>query len=176
MEQSKPTAFYQRAMRYGTYLGIIWAIMYIMVFNSLRIPFLGTAASVLFICSPFIAKRFATRYRDEEYGSGMAFPQAWTFLFCTYLFATLLSTFTNYIYLEFFDQGAFQMDAINIYAEVLKTPGIDEAAREQIKAIQEMISQMSVRSMTISLMNSNIFSSLVLPPVIALFVKKKQQL
>ena len=176
MEQTKPSAFYQRAMRYGTYLGIIWAIMYIMVFNSLRTPFLGTVASILFISSPFIAKRFATRYRDEEYENGMAFPQAWTFLFCTYLFATLLSTFTNYIYLGFIDHGAFQMDAINIYTEVLKTPGIDEVAKEQIKAIQEMISQMSVRSMTISLMNSNIFSSLVLPPVIALFVRKKQQL
>lgn len=176
MEQTKPSAFYQRAMRYGTYLGVVWTIMYIMLFNSLRTPFLGTAAMVLFISSPFIAKRFATRYRDEEYENGMAYPQAWTFLFCTYLFATLLSTFTNYIYLGFIDQGSFQMDAINIYAEALKTPGIDEVAREQIKVIQDTISQMSVRSMTISLMNSNIFSSLVLPPFIALFVKKKQQL
>lgn len=172
MEQVNTQNFYQRAMYYGTLLGLVWSVMYVLIFKSIASPMLMSIALALYIGSPFIAARYAKSFRDKECGGVIKFPQAWTFLFCIYFCATLFSTLSNYIYLNFFDQGSFLLNAYNLLGETIAIPGIEEAAKESLKAVQELMQQMTTGDIVWSQFSNNVMSSLTVPPIIALFIRK----
>lgn len=176
MEQSNRSIFYQDAMKYGTYLGAFWALTYILLFRSFNSPALSLLASAMFISSPFVAGKLTIRFRKNECGNYMKYPQAWTFLFCMYLCATLLSTLTNYIYLNYIDGGATLAEMTRILTEASSTQEIEVSAKEQLEAMTKFISGLTAGDMTWSLLHNNIFSSLVMPPIIAFFVRKNTQL
>lgn len=176
MEQSNRSIFYQNAMKYGTYLGAFWALTYILLFSSFNSSMLSLLASAMFISSPFVAGKLTIRFRKNECGDYMKYPQAWTFLFCMYLCATLLSTLTNYIYLNYIDGGEILAEMARILAEASNTPGIEVSAKEQLEAMNRSVSELTAGNMTWSLLHNNIFSSLVMPPIIAFFVRKNTQL
>jgi hypothetical protein len=90
-----------------------------------------------------------------------------------YICATLFSAMTNYIFFQLIDQGAFLMDFNDILSQIISTPGIEEAAKVQFEQIQDTLSQLSATEIVWQLMNNNIFNSLTLPPIIALFVRKQ---
>ena len=172
MEQTNTQNFYQRAMHYGTLLGLVWSVMYVLIFKSIASPMLMSIALALYIGSPFIAARYAKSFRDKECGGVIKFPQAWTFLFCIYFCATLLSTLSNYIYLNFFDQGSFLLNAYNGLEEAIAIPGLEEGAKEQLKATQELMQQFTTNGIVWYLFSNNVMSSLTVPPIIALFIRK----
>ena len=173
MEQSNSKGFYQNAMQYGTYLGIFWAMTYILLFKFPTSPMVSTMALTMYFCSPFFAGRLAAGYRRKECGNSIKYPQAWTLLFCMYICATLFSAMTNYIFFQLIDQGAFLMDFNDILSQIISTPGIEEAAKVQFEQIQDTLSQLSATEIVWQLLNNNIFNSLTLPPIIALFVRKQ---
>lgn len=172
MEQANSKGFYQYAMQYGTYLGIFWAVMYVLLFKFPDSPTLSMVAMVILISSPFLAGRFATNYRRKECNDSIKYPQAWTFLFCMYICATLFSAMTNYIFFSIIDQGAFIMELNDTLSLMISTPGIDEASRMQLENMQDMVSHLTANETVWQLLNNNIFNSLILPPIIALFVRK----
>lgn len=176
MEESNVKGFYQSAMQYGTYLGIFWAIMYIMLFESFSSPMISMVAMAMFIASPFFAGNLAIRYRKTECGNYIKYPQAWTFLFCMYVCATLLSAMTNYIYLDFIDKGSFIMEMHNILSDVTIDPNTDPSMLKQIEAMAEVLSQLTPIKITWSFLSNNIFCSLLLPPIIAFFVRKNTEI
>lgn len=176
MKQEYSTDFYQSAMRYGTYLGIAWAIMYIFLFNGVTSPMLLLIAMVLFFASPFIACRFAVKHRKEELGNSMSFAQAFKFLFIMYMCATILSAATNYFYLNYIDCGNFLSQIDFAMTETARMLENDAAALEQINSTREIFSNLSTSSLTWEFLNNNFLNCLILPPIIALFVKKNNQL
>lgn len=173
MEQGESKNFYQHAMQYGTYLGAIWAIMYIMLFKSFASPAMSILGMALFLASPFIALRFVKKFRMEECGNYIRFPQAWTFLFCMYICATLLSTLTNFIYLNYIDNGEYLVEAQRMFSEMMTMPSNDENTTNMFKTSYDMWAQMSAKEMTWALLNNNITSSLFLPPIIAIFARRQ---
>ena len=173
MKQTDTKGFYQSAMQYGTYLGIYWAVMYILLFRSLYNPMLSTIAVAMVFTSPLLAYRFTIGYRKKECGDQIKYPQAWTFLFCMYICATLFSALTNYIFFNFMDQGAFLMEFNDILSQLIATPDIDSATKAQFEGVQDMLSQTTVNGIMWQLLNNNIFNPLILPPIIALFARKK---
>jgi hypothetical protein len=172
MEQNNSKEFYQSAMRLGTYLGIFWAMTYILLFKFPTNAMVSTIAMAMYMGSPFLAGRMVATYRKRECSDCLKYPQAWTLLFCMYICATLLSTMTNYIFFGIIDQGAFLMEFDGILSQLISTPGIDEVTKMQFEQIKELLSQMTVKEIVWQLMNNNIFNSLTLPPMIALFVRK----
>lgn len=172
MEQANSKGFYQYAMQYGTYLGIFWAVMYILLFKYPNSATLSMIALGILIGSPFIAGRYAAFYRKKECTDSIKYPQAWTFLFCMYICATLFSAMTNYIFFSIIDQGAFLMDLNETLLQMINAPGIDEESRMQFEGLQDMVSHLTANETVWQLLNNNIFNSLILPPVIALFVRK----
>ena len=173
MEKVYNKEFYQDAMKYGTYLGIIWAIMYIMLFNSVNNNVLSLATAGLFIASPFIARSFAVRYRKTQCGNYINFSLAWKFIFCMYICATLLSAATNYIYLNYIDKGEFLLQIQEQLSQAEQTEGIDAATLEQLHTTKELFSQFTTGNLTWEFLRTNIYCCMVLPPIIAFFVKKK---
>jgi hypothetical protein len=176
MEQANSKGFYQNAMQYGTYLGIFWAMTYILLFKFPTNPIVSTMAMTMYFGSPFFACRLATVYRRKECNDNIKYPQAWTFLFFMYLCATLFSAMTNYIFFHLIDQGAFLMDFNDILSQIISAPDIEETAKMQFEQIQDALSQLTTKEIVWQLFNNNIFSSLALPPVIALFLKKQQKI
>ena len=161
-------------MQYGTYLGIFWAITYILLFKFPNSPMVSTMALTMYFCSPFFAGRLAAGYRRKECGDNIRYPQAWTFLFCMYICATLFSAMTNYIFFNIIDQGAFLMEFNDILSQAIGSPGIEDTLKVQLELMQDTISQLTATKIVWQLLNNNIFNSLALPPIIALFVRKQQ--
>ena len=172
MEQAQSKEFYQSAMQCGTFLGIFWAIMYILLFKFPTDPILSTLSMAMMVSSPFVACSFAINYRKKECDNQIKYPQAWTFLFCMYICATLFSTLTNYIFLNIIDQGDFLINYNHILTETINTPGIDEITKLQFEKMQDMLLKLTASDIVWQILNSNIFCSLILPPIIALFVRK----
>ena len=173
MEQTQSKGFYHSAMQYGTYLGIFWAVMYILLFKFPTSTTLSTLSMAMLFGSPILACSLAVKYRKNECDNNIKFPQAWTFLFCMYICATLFSAMTNYIFFNIIDQGAFLMDFNNLLSQIIEAPDIQESTRIQFEKIQDTLSQLTVNDIIWQLLNNNIFNSLILPPIIALFVRKQ---
>ena len=129
----------------------------------------------LLIASPFIACRLAVGYRRNECGDRMEFPQAWAFLTCMYICATLFSTLTNYIFFNLIDQGELLMEMNNILSRIIATPGIGVQEKAGLESLQDELSQLTSTDLVWQLLSNNIFSSVIMPPVIALFARKNQQ-
>ena len=172
MEQNKQKEFYNHAMKCGTYLGIIWAIMYILFFKSYTSPFFSMIAIALFFSSPFIASRLTANYRRSECGDHMEFHQAWLFLSGMYICATLFSALTNYIFFNIIDQGAILMEMNNVLSQIISAPGIGVEEKAAFENLQDMLSQLTVNDIIWQLLSNNILSSLILPPIIATFARK----
>ena len=173
MEQINSKDFYQSAMRYGTYLGIAWALMYIFLFNGITAPMLLLIGMGLFCSSPFIAGKFVIRHHKSTCNGPVSYMQIWIFLSCMYLCASLLSTATNYIYLYCIDEGNLFSQADLILSEIAKDPNINAAELEDLKASRLFLSQLTIQDFTWEILKNNILNCFILPPVIATFVKKK---
>ncbi len=165
--------FYQGALYNGTLLGAVWSIMYLLLFaatTSIPAMFL---CMILFFASPFIAAKFAIRYRKKELDNTMTYMQAWIFMFYMYISATLLSALVSYIYFRFIDGGTFFMTLNTILDESMKVAGTDGQLLQQVEQTKAIIDKTSTSDFVWQLMNNNLMNATIMPLVIALFVKKK---
>lgn len=167
--------FYQGAMSKGTILGIVWSIMYLLLFAGTGNILLLSASMTLFIASPFIAARQATDFRRKECGNAMPYLQAWIFLFYMYICATLLSTLVSYIYFRFIDGGTFFMTIQSMFDETMKIAGSDETLMQQMEQTKAFLDRLTTKEFVWQLMNNNLTNALVMPLIIAFFVKKKKE-
>lgn len=165
--------FYQGAMRKGTMLGVVWSIMYLLLFAGTTNMLMLSLCSTLYIASPFIAARYAIRYRRNECDNTMSYLQAWMFMTYMYICATLLSTLVSYIYLAFIDGGTFFMTLQNMLDETAKIAGTDAQLIQQIEQTKDIIDNTTTNSFVWQIMNNNLLSTTILPLIIALFVRRK---
>ena len=174
MDDSYIRHFYHHAMKYGTYLGIAWAIMYILLFQSYASQYLSMAAIALFFTSPFIACRLAVNFGRNECGRHMKYSQTWIFLLCMYICATLFSALTNYIFLNVIDQGALLMEINNALTQIISSPTIGEEEKAAFENIQDLASRLTTNDITWQLLSNNIYCSMIMPPLIAIFASRNQ--
>lgn len=167
--------FYQGAMYNGTILGVIWSIMYLLLFAGTTSMLSLFLCMTLYMSSPFIATRFAIRYRRDNHNNTMSFMQAWSFVLYMYLCATLLSTLVTYIYFAFFDGGTFFTTLQSMLDESLKIPNTDTALTQQIEQIKEIIDKTTTNDFVWQIMNNNLTNTTLLPMIIAVFVKRKEK-
>lgn len=172
MEQTYIKDFYNNAMKYGTYLGIFWTVMYILLFKFYSNGSLSMLAMAMLFTSPFLACRFAKDFRKKECGDNLGYAQAWTFLFCMYICATLFSTMVNYIFFNIIDQGAIIMELNDTLSQIIATPNLEAETKVLFEDMQDIISRLTVNDLIWQLLGNNIFSSLTLPPIIAIFARR----
>jgi hypothetical protein len=171
MEQISQKEFTNTAMKYGTYLGIVWALMYVMLFNSLSMPILSFGAWGIIICAPILSGYMATRFRKAKCEDTMSYSQAWKFLAIMHLCAALFSAMINYLYLHFIDKGHFLGSINATLSEITETAATPDV-KEQMNSMFEMFSNYSAMDLTWAFLNNNIFVYLILTSIIALIVKK----
>lgn len=167
--------FYQRAMYYGTMLGIVWSVMYILFFAGMESMTMLLACSALFFASPFIAIYFAVKYRKEECNDNMNFTQAWIFMFYMYICAGLLSALVSFLYLRFIDGGTFFMSLQEILQAGAELSGSDEAMMQQIQTALEVLEGLTPGNFVWQQLSNNLFNTSVLPLALAIFVRKNNK-
>ena len=172
MEQINIKDFYNNAMKYGTYLGIFWTVMYILLFKFYSNGGLSMLAMAMLFTSPFLACRFAKDFRKKECGDNLGYAQGWTFLFFMYICATLFSTMVNYIFFNIIDQGAIIMELNDTLSQIIATPNLEAETKVMFEDMQDIISRLTVNDLIWQLLGNNIFSSLTLPPIIAIFARR----
>ena len=67
------------------------------------------------------------------------------------------------------------MEMNNILSQIIATPGIAVEEKAGLENLQDEISQLTSTDLVWQLLSNNIFSSVIMPPVIALFARKNQQ-
>ena len=162
-------------MYYGTMLGIIWSIMYVLVFIGLKSPVLLLTCIALFIGSPFFAASFAKKYRRNECGNCIRYMQAFTFLYWMYICASLLSTLAMFLYFRFIDNGMFFATMQEILTASMNLPGIDETYRQQAEQALQIIRETTTSEFTWQILGNNILNSSILPFIIAIFVRRNNK-
>lgn len=162
-------------MYYGTMLGIIWSIMYLLMFAGLKSPVLLLTCIALFIGSPFFAASFAKKYRRNECGNCMRYMQAFTFLYWMYICASLLSTLAMFLYFRFIDNGMFFATMQEILTASMNLPGIDETYRQQAEQALQIIRETTTSEFTWQILGNNILNSSILPFIIAIFVRRNNK-
>ena len=164
--------FYQEAMRYGTTLGAVWSVTYLLLFVGVTNTTATFLFSLFYMASPFIAANLAIKYRKKECDNTMSYLQAWIFTFYMYICATLLSALVTYIFFRFIDGGTFFMTVQGMLDETMKIAGTDEQLIQQIEQTKTLLNQITTREFVWQLMNNNLFNATFLPLVLALFIKK----
>ena len=167
--------FYQGAMYNGTILGAVWSITYLMLFTGITNMLSLLLVTALYIASPFIAAKLAIKYRRKECNNAMNYIQAWSFLLYMYICATLLSALIAYAYFAFLDEGTFFMTLQSILEETKQIAGTDEMLLQQIEQTSNIIDQTTTSDFVWQIMNNNFFNTTIMPLVIAVFVKRKEQ-
>lgn len=161
-------------MYYGTLFGGIWCVMYIMMFAGVNDFLALVSGCSLFMASPVFAALFALKFRKDELGNLIPYSQAWRFIFIMYICATLLSTGVNYVYFTYIDNGTFISSVQNMITALQNEPMSDAAIRTLLDKYSEMVSRIDTGNFAWQLMDSNITNTLLLPPIIALFVRKNK--
>ena len=173
--QSSNRGFYHSAMYYGTMLGIIWSIMYVLMFIGLKSPVLLLTCIALFIGSPFFAASFAKKYRRSECGNCIRYMQAFTFLYWMYICACLLSALVMFLYFRFIDNGMFFATIQEVLTASMNFPGIDEAYRQQAELSLQTIQNSTTSEFVWYILGNNIFNASILPFIIAIFVRRNNK-
>lgn len=167
--------FYQSSMFYGTMLGIVWSVMYILFFAGVKSVMVLILCSMLLFSSPLFAIAFARKYRKEVCDDVMNFKQAWIFLFYMYLCASLFSAFIAFIYLKFIDGGTFFLSLQEILQAGTELAGTDEVLKQQMQLLTDAAASITPESFVWQTLNNNMFNASVLPIALALFVRKNKK-
>ena len=166
--------FYQSAMYHGTLLGVVWCVMYVMLIAGSSNLMMLLISSSLGIASPFIAAYFAKKYRREVCGNIIPYPRALLYLIIMYLCATLLSTVILFIYINYIDDGSFMNILHESIAILQDTPEVDKYTAALLEEISVMFQKMGPSDFVWQIMDGNISNSIILPLIIAIFVRKNK--
>lgn len=173
-EKEYSKMFNNRAMQYGTILGAVWSIMYLIFFAGIKSPITLPLGLLIFLASPFIAAAYAKRFRKQECNDTMSYTKALIFLVTMYICATILSTAVIFVYLNYIDNGAFISTVLEMITVLENTPGIQADTSVALHEMADIYSRMTPGDFVWTTMDGNITNSLLLPLIIALFIRKNR--
>lgn len=168
------------AMEYGTFLGVAWVVDFILITQGLQGNGITTLLGfVLFMSLPILTIYLAYRFKQhQDADERTTFGRAAYFTMMLFMYAELLCFVCEYVYFAFIDNGHL----INVFMNTLSDPMIVneykkmgmEQMLEASKAQMEQIAGMSPFDMAISLLGSNILTSIVLfvPTCIVAMMKR----
>ena len=177
---------FQTAMTLGTYLGLYIILVYALMGLTLKYSALSLVALPLLLGIPVVAFFILKRFRDANCKPFFPFPVSWIITILTFLFATVLSCMTVYLYLRFLDNGALaagmmeQMDAIIIASDAAKQSLTDQAQIDQLQSNIDMFKSvitwfcsLSPSAMTKQIIQSSLVWGNILSLVIGIIATKR---
>lgn len=170
------------ATEYGTFIGLCWVADFFLFVWGLRTlaPLPLLAATLLIVCLPVLPCLFARRYskqlpEDVSVGYGRAF------FFCVLMmmYTCLLTAAVEFVYLRWMDHGAI----LSSLSGMLSSADVQMTYRqmgmtEQLRTLEDAldtVAAFSVSDIVVSLLNQNIFISLLTCLLAACFGVKRPQ-
>lgn len=164
MEQESPMRnIVNSAMMYGTWMGIYWALKFMLVPLMFTFPLASLLFLGLTVAVPFVGYFFVRHFRERYCQEGrITFVQAWMFTLLMYAFAALLVSVAHYVYFAYVDGGVL----LGTYVEQLEQleqlqPELAGAVTEYKKAA-ELFVAMSPIDLTVQMIVNNLFYGMIL--------------
>lgn len=175
MTDNKPT-LQEHAMRYGTAMGIFWALKFILFPLGMNTPLLLVFFFILTLSVPVLGYMFVRRYREQQCSGTLSFSKAYIFTTFMYLFASLFVTIVHYIYFRYMDNGLI----VNTYQGMIDqmatvATGDMTQSLDQFRTALDIISSLSPLEITLQLLTQNIFYCTILAIPTALLVMRHQK-
>ncbi len=165
-------ALTQAAMKYGTYLGILWIAAFAIYIKALTTPEISLIFLLTLVVSPIYAGYLGIKYRKKECGNRLNFISSWALMIIIYLCASLLSAIACYIYFQYMDNGV-ALSAFKEQIDAYQAMNIGEEMKNALTETYNILANLSAGDICIQYFTSNIFVSTILAPLTALAVYKK---
>jgi len=167
----------QKAMYFGTFMGIYWILKFTLLplgFNNTWLHFLFLG---LTIYVPFLSYKLTRIYRDRFCGGSIEFSHAWLFSCCMFVFASLLTAVAHYIYFQFLDHG-FIIGRIEETMRLFKDtlPADQKESLQDLDTSIALVKSLTPIELTIQFMGNNLFYGSLFSLIVAMIVKKKKQI
>lgn len=167
------------AAEYGTFVGAAWCIDFLLIMWGFtgQGALLMLLALLLFVLLPVFPCYFARRMRRHVPANvGIGYGRAFMFCVLMMMYTCLLTAAVEYVYLRFVDQG--QM--LDTLTAIISSPQSQtlyrqvgmEATLQQTENALAALSAMRVSDIVVTLMNQNIFISLLTAMLAACFCTK----
>lgn len=161
------------ARQYGVALAAIWAASFL----SIVIAPASVLGSLLALSTPIVVGWFLVRFRNGALDGHISFRRGFAFSCYTFFYASLLFAAVQFVYLRFFDQGAFMTmlgESLKTMEEVYRHEGAAAMqAIGQMKQTISMVGQLSPLQLTFVIMMDNLFIGALLSLPIALACRRK---
>ena len=175
MEKYSIKELSERAMYYGTILGLVMILTNIFYLIGLKSSIFSTLFLLLFVSTPFIAGRLTVLYRKRERENCIKFAEAWLFLLIMFLCGFILSAVAQLIYFLFIDGGYFINFLLEQFGTITNTEEIDPGLKEQVATTAELLKTLGARDIVLQIFVTNIMFSPIITLLITIFVAKTSQ-
>ena len=177
---SKYRLFSAYATEYGTFLGLVWVlvfILYILSFRTLH-PLLMLLSCMLFVALPLFGFYLARRFKQQMPSDvPIGYGRAYWFSLSMMLYACLLTGVAELVYFKYMDHGV----VFSTFYDLLNAPGTEETYKQMgmndawtsLKESLDMVSSLSAVDLCLSLFNQNFLLSLFLAIPTAFFAKRQ---
>ena len=161
------------ARQYGVALALVWTASFL----SIVIAPASVLGSLLALSTPIVVGWFLVRFRNGALDGHISFRRGFAFSCYTFFYASLLFAAVQFVYLRFFDHGAFMAmlgESLKTMEEVYRHEGA--AAMQAIGQMKQTISvvgQLSPLQLTFVIMMDNILVGALLSLLIALACRRK---
>jgi hypothetical protein len=140
----------QASMTLGTTLGLYLILTYVITVLSLKYSLLSFLLMPLVIGIPVVAYLLVSRFRDSNQLPFFPFPISWILSVLMFLFASVLSCMTAYLYLRFIDQGALSASLMAYTEQFLQSMNESIAALTDPVKIEQMNNYIEMMRQTVT--------------------------
>lgn len=164
----------------GFYTGLCWSLSFILVMLSLTQPAWGFAGQLLGIGSIWVAgwqlRMWQAAAVKEDASALWGVRQRWHMSLYAQLLAALLCTCVQYLYFRYVDNG----EMLRVMTDVYTNPANAEALKQMMpefdpKETIAMLSQISLRELTLNFMVMNAFVALMLSLPTAMVARQRKK-
>ncbi len=155
MTEKKPT-LQEHAMKYGTLMGIFWAVKFALFPLGMNQPLLLMAFFLLTLIVPIVGFFFVRQYRDRECEGILPFTRALLFIIFMYMFAALFVSLVHYVYFRYLDNGLIVDTYQGMLNQLSAVATSDmKTSMEQFQQALDLISSFSPLDLTLQIMAQN---------------------
>ncbi len=161
------------ARQYGVALAMVWAASFL----SIVFAPASVLGSLLALSTPIVVGWFLVRFRNGALDGHISFRRGYAFSCYTFFYASLLFAAVQFVYLRFFDHGAFMAmlgESFKTMEDVYRHEGAAAMqAVGQMKQTISVVGQLSPLQLTFVVMMDNLFIGALLSLPIALACRRK---
>ena len=161
------------ARQYGVALALMWTASFL----SIVFAPASMLGSLLALSTPFVVGWFLVRFRNDALEGHISFRRGFAFSCYTFFYASLLFAAVQFVYLRFFDHGAFMSmlgASLKTMEDIYRREGAAAMqAVAQMKQTISVVGQLSPLQLTFVIMMDNILMGALLSLPIALACRRK---